>query len=102
MTEGNSSRHGTSSNRSLPWLRIPLALVCLCLPVPAGAADGATAEWRKLCEALPDTNCLTAIELGDENGGPVNPSRGALAALVILEPKRDAPAKMLRAIVNFP
>ena len=93
-------RAGSSGHCTPPWRYVPLALVYLCQPLPAAATDMAQAKWQKYCEALPDTNCSTFIQFGDQNGGPVG--RGApLAQVFILEPTRVSPTKVFRVVVHF-
>jgi invasion protein IalB len=79
--------------RTPSWLHMALAVFCLCLPVPAGAAGADAPEWQKFCEAVPDTNCVTWIQVSAQNGSS--------AVISIVEPTRNSPQKMLRIVAHF-
>jgi hypothetical protein len=54
-----------------------------------------------MCEALPDTNCSTRIQFGDQSGGPVAALAEPLAIVQILEATRGSPDKKLQVLVRF-
>lgn len=71
-----------------------LAALVLSTRIPAAMAQDVTPKWQKLCEELPDTNCITAIQ-------DLTAPRTSVG-FQILEPKRDAPSKILRILIQFP